>query len=169
MNLGSAIKRVRQNKGLTQKQLAEELKVNINTIQNYENGRREPKMETILKICDILNCAPMEILSFEDFEKSLEKMKENTNRKNLSVNYITNKINEVLIDLKNTGGITGFDEDIIKEHLKYLYGNEMQLDMLKELIFAKGYDVEKLDINMLNNIDKKFSDILELEFYKLNK
>ena len=41
--------------------------------------------------------------------------------------------------------------------------------MLKDYISSKDYDINKLSDESLIEIDKKCSDILELEFFKLNK
>ncbi len=55
MNIGDMIKKLRKDKGLTQKQLADAINVSTITIQNYENGRRKPSVEMIQKIGSALN------------------------------------------------------------------------------------------------------------------
>lgn len=78
MSLGNNIKRIRKNKGLTQKELAEKLKVNINTIQNYENGRREPKIEVIKNLGEILDVSLSEFFWDDDIkreEANIQKLK----------------------------------------------------------------------------------------------
>lgn len=62
MNIGENIKRIRKEKGLTQKDLATSLNVSTITIQNYENNRREPKLETLNKIASILNVTINELI-----------------------------------------------------------------------------------------------------------
>ena len=52
------LKRLRENAGLTQKELADELEVSINTYRNWESlkkGRRTPAIEMLTKIADVLN------------------------------------------------------------------------------------------------------------------
>ena len=47
MTLGENIKRYRLEKGLTQKQLADNLGLAEITIRQYENDKRTPKIDTI--------------------------------------------------------------------------------------------------------------------------
>jgi transcriptional regulator with XRE-family HTH domain len=50
---GKNIKKIRSVRGLTQSQLAEMLQVNRGMISSYEEGRAEPKIETILKTAEV--------------------------------------------------------------------------------------------------------------------
>jgi len=77
MTLGENIKSIRKKRGIKQSELASKLEVTVRTIQNYESGNREPNMETLIKICNILDCAPMEIIDLVDFEKLPETIYDN--------------------------------------------------------------------------------------------
>lgn len=44
--------KLRNEKGVTQKELASVLGVTIRTITNYENGSREPNIATLLALAD---------------------------------------------------------------------------------------------------------------------
>ena len=55
MLIGEKIKAERKNRKLTQKQLAEATNVAIGTIQQYELGKRAPRLEILAKIADALN------------------------------------------------------------------------------------------------------------------
>ena len=46
------IKELRERKGIGQKELAEKIKVTQQTISLYENGSREPRLETWQKLAD---------------------------------------------------------------------------------------------------------------------
>lgn len=48
------IKQLRIAKGMTQQKLASELKVSQNAVYNWENGKRQPKIDTLYKIAKIL-------------------------------------------------------------------------------------------------------------------
>ena len=50
MNIGSKIKEYRTKKGLTQKELAENLNVTFQAVSRWENGEVEPSIDTIRKI-----------------------------------------------------------------------------------------------------------------------
>lgn len=54
MNIAENIKKFRKEKNLTQKELASKLGVTSTTIQNYENERRKPDINTLNKIANIL-------------------------------------------------------------------------------------------------------------------
>lgn len=54
MTIGENIKKYRNFRNFTRKQLAQELEVSESTISRYENNKREPNMETIRKISSIL-------------------------------------------------------------------------------------------------------------------
>lgn len=52
--LAGKIKKLRQEKDLTQKQLGEEIGADARTISNYENGVYVPSIETIIKLAEAL-------------------------------------------------------------------------------------------------------------------
>ena len=58
---GERLKELRTEKNLTQKQLADKLVISKNSICEYEKGRSEPSIETLIKIADILDC-PIDFL-----------------------------------------------------------------------------------------------------------
>lgn len=48
---------MRENKGLTQKELAERVNLSQQTIGHYEVGRAKPDLETLQKLSEIFNCS----------------------------------------------------------------------------------------------------------------
>lgn len=54
-NFSKRLKAYRLSRGLTQKQLAELVGVSQNAVYNWENGKREPTLATIIKLANILN------------------------------------------------------------------------------------------------------------------
>lgn len=48
------LKEVRIKRGLTQTELGEKLGVKQNTFTNWENGKREPNFEIVIKLADLL-------------------------------------------------------------------------------------------------------------------
>ncbi len=63
MTLGNKIKLLRNERNLTQPDLATELGVTVRTVAYYENGDRQPKKSTILKLCKIFNISTDYLLS----------------------------------------------------------------------------------------------------------
>ena len=54
-SVGEIIKKLRIERGLTQKQLGELCEMADSAIRRYENGRANPKIETLQKIANALN------------------------------------------------------------------------------------------------------------------
>lgn len=60
------LKIARERKGLSQKDIAEGIGVAKSTYSLYESGNREPNVQTIKKIADILNVSADELLGIDD-------------------------------------------------------------------------------------------------------
>lgn len=54
MNIGDEIKKLRKEKKLTQSELAEKCNLSKNAIWNYENNKRNPTVNTLNKIGEVL-------------------------------------------------------------------------------------------------------------------
>ena len=97
--LGDNIKRIRKSKGLTQNQLSEKLEVAEVTIRKWENGEREPNLETIRKIANTLEVPLGELIEKEDSKIILEEMGQ------LSES-ISNRMQNMLSSLMSITGLT---------------------------------------------------------------
>lgn len=92
LEIGTRIKEARNEKGLTQKALAEKLDVSTITIQNYENNRRKPSLEMINKISEALD------MTFNDLVNDYS----NINPRERIINALNNDIkNRIGVELKN--------------------------------------------------------------------
>lgn len=58
------LKKYRKEAKLSQAKLGELLNVSQNAVYNWENGKREPDMRTLLSICEILNVTPAQLLGY---------------------------------------------------------------------------------------------------------
>lgn len=94
MELGKRIKKIREEKGFTQQQLADELGISIHTVSKYEQGQREPSMEIMNKIANILEVELFEFIV--DKEDVLKKWNVELNNDRLSKEL---KLIELLKDL----------------------------------------------------------------------
>lgn len=63
--LSSNLKFLRKQKEITQNELAEQLAVQRTMISAYEDGRSEPKLQTLQKLCDILEVGLEELLEHD--------------------------------------------------------------------------------------------------------
>ena len=66
MNIGERIKQARLEKGLDQLALCEQLSIDQSTLSNYENGRRIPKPDMIVKMADIFGVSTDYLLGKTD-------------------------------------------------------------------------------------------------------
>ncbi len=57
------IKEVLEEKGLTQTWLAEKLGKSYNMVNSYAKNRRQPSIETLFKIAEILDIEPKELIA----------------------------------------------------------------------------------------------------------
>ena len=60
------LKIARERKGISQKDMAENIGVAKSTYSLYESGNREPNVQTIKKMADFLNVSADELLGIED-------------------------------------------------------------------------------------------------------
>ena len=60
------LKEARIKKGLSQKEVADNIGVAISTYSLYESGNREPNVQTIKKIADFLGISADELLGLSD-------------------------------------------------------------------------------------------------------
>lgn len=72
---GKTIKRYRIQRGLTQKELAEEAGITPSYLSSLEKGKKEPSIALIKKICNVLKL-PYEIMFWESVEINKELSKQ---------------------------------------------------------------------------------------------
>lgn len=64
MTLGEKIKQLRENKGISQPQLAEKLGVSFKTISSWEINRTEPNVGMLIKLAEYFNTSIDEISGY---------------------------------------------------------------------------------------------------------
>lgn len=52
--IGSRLRQIREGRGLTQKEVADEAQITEVSLSRYENGERVPKITVFFKICNVL-------------------------------------------------------------------------------------------------------------------
>ena len=65
VKIGKFIAAMRKRKGLTQKELAEQLEISDKTVSKWECGKGMPENDFMLPLCDILQISANELLSGE--------------------------------------------------------------------------------------------------------
>lgn len=71
MNVGDAIKNIRKNKGLTQKELAQKCGLSANAMCAIEKNESIPTRESIDKICKVLDIPISYLLFFSVTEDEI--------------------------------------------------------------------------------------------------
>jgi transcriptional regulator with XRE-family HTH domain len=66
IELGNNIRKIRELKGFTQQNLADEIDVSQKSLSRIENGQISATFSTILKICAALNVKLNELLEFNE-------------------------------------------------------------------------------------------------------
>lgn len=79
MNIGNNIKRIREEKGMTQKELADKCNIIYQTIGKYERNLLNPKYETLRKIANALDINYLDLLD--------DKMRENLDKKSKDIAF----------------------------------------------------------------------------------
>lgn len=67
------IKEVLQEKGIKQTWLAEKLGKSFNMVNDYCNNRRQPTLEILFQISEVLNVSPKDLIETNRKENSVEK------------------------------------------------------------------------------------------------
>lgn len=71
MDIGTAIKTIRKEKGISQKKLAEMVGISVNSLCQIEINASFPQKSTINKICDSLNIPVSYLLFFSISEDDI--------------------------------------------------------------------------------------------------
>lgn len=91
--IGKFIAKLRNEKDLTQQELANKIGVTDRAISNWENGRRMPDLSLIKSLCDELGITINELLSGEKIEEKEYQTKFEENVLN-AIDYSNKKINK---------------------------------------------------------------------------
>ena len=75
MNIGAAVKTLRKEKGMGQKELAEKCEISVNALSQIELNSSFPQKGTIKKICDALDVPVSYLLFFSIDEEDVPELK----------------------------------------------------------------------------------------------
>lgn len=80
MSIGGTIKEARKKKGYTQKQLADMIGAKHNSVSDWENNKNKPDIDTLERICDVLDLLPndfFEDVSIDDNSEIISRIMKN--------------------------------------------------------------------------------------------
>ena len=192
--VGKMIKKEREQRGMTQAELASELGVSYKQISNYERGKLLPPLDNLLGFCNIFDCELGYLIGEEGYEtktKLMTKICELTGLSEESVQSISDLTNDefhgddnkhVLNKLLTADQFNYFIEDLIKienlttvcnnrsRELEEKYGLELLEEAVKVLLINS---IKNPDGELWNNkdyqkqnptISKILSDMYEMSF-----
>ena len=116
--LASNLRFLRKQKGITQNDLADQLDVQRTMISAYEDGRSEPKLATLQKICDLLEVGIEELIEHDIEMKGRRALQ----KRGLNILTIAatpdDKENITLVPQKASAGyLNGFADPVFMESL----------------------------------------------------
>lgn len=139
--LGKRIKYYRLLKEISRERLVEKLGISIHTLAKYEQGQREPNIETLNKIADTLDVPVTKLLGIK---------KDNTPYMIPGL-YALEKDNKSIEDIINID-FKSHKEEYMKTADKY------SLKFISNLIFEKPYDKKLSDIKKKLDTGETLSD-----------
>ena len=107
MDLGSKIKELRIEKGMSQKQLARILHVSNGTLSSYEKNRYEPPLHLLCEIADLFEVTTDYLLGRTRFHHSLHILNDKIND-NHTVGQLMDKI--ISLDVQNQEEVLNYTE-----------------------------------------------------------
>lgn len=169
MNIGNRIKNLRQNKNITQQQLASTLFISDKTISSWEVNRTEPSLEMIIKLSETLDCTISYLVYGDNSKNDIEteiKIKLTLDEFNQLKSYMEKHAN----DLGETKQFDTYyqpyhrkfiDKPVITEWLRIGHRGNKNI-----LTYKNWYDIHcdeyEIEFDNVENLQKIFK-ILELE------
>ena len=95
-NLARTIKKYREARKMTMKQLSIKSGINLSTIKKYETDNRNPKLEQLEKIAAALDVSVFEFLDIE--VKSITEIEWDIDNEKVSISFKNENINNSLKD-----------------------------------------------------------------------
>ncbi len=169
--LGEKIKLYRENKNMTQSEIADVLGVKPATVSKYESGTLEPNIESLKKLADLFEVSIDELIKEDDFDISkiniLEVLREQKNMKLKGSLYHNTQITFAY----NTNHIEG--SKLTEDQTRYIYETNTLLaekDSITDLddVLETANHFKLVDY-MLEIADRKLTEKMIKEFHKILK
>ena len=132
MDVGTRIKTLREDKKMTQKELAQLLNVKQTAVSYWETGKREPDLDTIKAICTIFEVTYNKLLD-DNWENYIEEVLEDFNENPMGTSSVP------FVDYNSS-----FDYSFKKRIVSYYnmlndLGKKKVDEYIKDLIDTKKY------------------------------
>lgn len=179
IQIGTQLKKLRTEKGITQKKMAEIIGIPYSTYSNYENNNREPNAQQIKKIADALGVRATEILGYDresrtnDFDvlgKDIRALRKKRGMTLKQVAYYSN-CSPQLISQYEKGEVLPEPEtlDEIVDTLDGMYGSEVGTNRLRIVAPEEGMTIHSDSLKNLNIAFEQLEEqALLADYQKLN-
>ncbi len=184
MDIGESIKKYRLEKNISRQELAKKLDVNVSTITRYENGIREPNIDTLVKIASIFKISIDLLLEKEVLYDIGYIIKEERNELEISLDELSKSLDiekDKLEEYEND--LIPIEENILNSICEVFDTTQAELldkygiynefiprvfngDVAKYEEFKKSVDFDTLNVNEEKN--KILKNELLSDFNKLN-
>lgn len=169
--LGEKIKKYRENKNMTQVEIAEALGIKPATVSKYESGALEPNVESLRKLAELFDISVDELIKEDNFDISkvniLEVLREQKNMKLKGNLYHNTQITFAY----NTNHIEG--SKLTEEQTRYIYetntliAEKDSITNLDDILETANHF--KLVDYMLDIANQKLTEEIIKEFHKILK
>lgn len=178
--IGSEVKRIRKEMGISQAELAEKSNVSIDTLRRLENGYNLPRLDSIVPIFKVLGIEWELLLktkkgsSWQDVQNILEKASQELDQNNLDniLEYISQltyyrdtlptsykiKLDQYLLFFQACLSRSK-DKNLIL-YKKYLE-DALRLTIKSEDLLSEGSNYNELEIRILQSLSEYYIDIEE--------
>ncbi len=171
--LGDKIKLYRENKKMTQNDIADVLEVSAATVSKYESGSLKPSIESLKRLSDLFEISIDELLNNEEDKFNISKINVlNILREQKEMKLKGNLYHRTQVSFAyNTNHIEG--STLTEEQTRYIF--ETNTILFERNTVAKVDDILetanhfKLVDYMLNIADKKLTEKMVKEFHKILK
>ena len=171
IELGKFIAQIRQEKGITQEQLAEQLNIDKRKISRWENGNSTPELEMLIELCKIFNISLYELSIFQRIpddtlrEKAIKKFKTIKDLKRFNLRKKIFLIITILIGIfLGLTAIFTFDNyDTVA--IYRIKGEDKNFKLQGTYTRAKDYNVFNINKIGYENADKS---LLEMEVHDIS-
>ena len=163
MNYGERISKLREDKNITQKELASKLYVTDKTISSWESNRTEPSLEMIISLSEVLECSATYLLYGNNLKENIEmEIKVKLSKEDYdNLNEIMKLRGKFLVESnqKDTYYQPVYLNDDMNKWLRIRLSGNKKILTYKKLgnkMYCEEYEVE---IDNSNNLEKIFDSI----------
>ena len=166
IKIGSFLKQLRKEKGITQEQLAEALNVSNRTVSRWETGNNMPDISILVDIADYYNISIPEIIAGERKSETMKK-EEREIARSMS-DYATTEKENIFKEMKiqSVMGVCALTLYLIlHETGAYMYNDVLAklTDYCETLVFVTVFFMAAFTTGSLSRLRSKSRKVLALE------